>query len=304
MNILEFINSKDVKEYLVNINYNFSLIDKVFIINNSKKSIKDKIEAYNEIINGNEDIEVKERINIRHYKSLREFLRLYIDKYNETINDFYINKNNDYIYLLYYDNHSYLEHTFKNYEDVIKYIKDNKEKNKYRIEKNLIGDDKTITMRLNNNLDIIEVSGNIDEILFEIDGLWVDIPTPFKKGNIVTCYNNEPFVLDWIINQKKDKYYHNMKKHGDSSDMIAYGYFIDDNNIYYECIHNYLDLEYYEDKSDVDKYNMLNHISLYLKDEISLDYLLNYTDLYKSRINKKEYEKSLDWYLKKFELKE
>ncbi len=310
MNIFEFINSKDVRDYLLSINYEFSLIDMVFIINNSKRPIKEKISAYIDIFIGitkgiYKDTEIKKRINIGYHKSLRDFLESYVTELKNHINDFYI-CNNDELYLLYIDNCDYFYFSSNDFDKIDAYIKNDNDYDQYIIKKIKLDSTDVKQITLNKELEVIDFYVNDkyhNPVLDEIDGLWVDISTPFKKGDIV-IYNNEPFVLDWIINQKHDKCYYNKKKYGDSTDMIAYGYFIDDNNhIYYECVHNYLDLEYFNDKSDLNKYNMLNHISLFLKDEISLDYLLNYFDYFKNKVSIKKYEHSL-WCLNEFELKD
>ena len=67
------------------------------------------------------------------------------------------------------------------------------------------------------------------------DGLWFDFPTPFKTGDIVWDPNHSygfcggPFVLTDIclegIEDERRKGY--IRNNADSSDMLAYGYFID-----------------------------------------------------------------------------
>ena len=60
----------------------------------------------------------------------------------------------------------------------------------------------------------------------------------------------------------------------DGSDMTAYGYFVGSmGEVYYECIHNYMDLEHVHSELR-DEERLLIPISRYLKDEIDLVLLL------------------------------
>lgn len=108
------------------------------------------------------------------------------------------------------------------------------------------------------------------------DGLWFDFPTPFQKGDIVwdpkkpdgICAG--PFVttgvcLDEIQN---DTVKDNLRRNGDSSDMCAGGFFLnEDGSIYGECMSNYMDLEFY-DKELTDSKRTLIALSNFLKDKI------------------------------------
>ena len=97
---------------------------------------------------------------------------------------------------------------------------------------------------------------DIEEEFFK--HIWIDIPTPFKKGDIVVSsdYNwggtNEPFVLleiePWRVREetKKRGYY---REPTDSSDMVALGwstgFYLQDDCINDDVMACYLDLEYY-----------------------------------------------------------
>ena len=104
--------------------------------------------------------------------------------------------------------------------------------------------------------------------------MWFNFPTPFKKGDIVASHNSpfgpdlchlHPFVLTNLctwgseecrqngIPDKAGEYEYADKRvawlteGGDLSDMTAHGYFLnDDGSIYFECMHSYLNLEYYK----------------------------------------------------------
>lgn len=76
-------------------------------------------------------------------------------------------------------------------------------------------------------------------------GMWFAFPTPFKKGDIVKDCGTygAVFVLDEL---SADTGRERLESYGDMTDMTAYGYFVDavSGNIYYECMHNYMRLEY------------------------------------------------------------
>lgn len=99
-----------------------------------------------------------------------------------------------------------------------------------------------------------------DDLWNAFDGMWIDVPTPFKEGDIVftngRCSGRipRPFVLTFLANDKKTerdrKYVERRLTHGHSMDMTAYGYRINKDNgeVYLECDHDYLSVEYYEEK--------------------------------------------------------
>lgn len=58
--IYEFINSRDVRKYLLEINYQFTTPEAAFVVYWSKKPVKDKIRAWEEIIRTMPDCVVQE----------------------------------------------------------------------------------------------------------------------------------------------------------------------------------------------------------------------------------------------------
>ena len=57
--------------------------------------------------------------------------------------------------------------------------------------------------------------------------------------------------------------------------MTAYGYFQNENGeVFYECMHDYFSLDYYHEKL-VGKQRILTALANYLKEEISIDLLMN-----------------------------
>ena len=86
------------------------------------------------------------------------------------------------------------------------------------------------------------------------DGMWFDFPIPFEKGDIVCDITDSftreiPFVLmgttPWFLKERHPT--ERVNTHSDSSDMIAQGYSVDWNSLFYDddFMIEYLNMEYY-----------------------------------------------------------
>ena len=303
MDIYNFMNSKDVAEHCRKINHQFNSIEAAFIVYlNRSTTISEKHKAWNEIITTMPDMEIPKRPNIAHYDSLHEFLKMYMELENKLLDRFVADDlDAAYNYDKYYidDNGESCEDSrlFPTLTDVFVSIqKDNTDNDIYkcRIQKRWLGEEeKYIEADIAPNREAISIYGysilteaEVD-ILVSFDGLWIEIPTPFQQGDILTCNPyvrwhgfGEIFVLDEICYWDKSE---RMKKRlcecADSSDMTAYGYWLnEDGSIFYECMHTYPDLEYYRDELQ-GKDRTLKAVSSFLKDEISLTLLLQAYDI-------------------------
>lgn len=133
-------------------------------------------------------------------------------------------------------------------------------------------------------------SGMSDEeldIMLGLDEFCFVCPVPFQKGDIVcvpsASYGNDsPFVFlkTWYEGKSAEEIRKYLKS-ADSSDMTADGYFQSDGwgyggngRIYWECMHDYLSLEYYRGGFEGSK-RILKAVSNFLKGELDLDHVLN-----------------------------
>ena len=135
-------------------------------------------------------------------------------------------------------------------------------------------------------------------LLRAFEWMWFDFPTPFKKGDIVVSpfspfgyrlYGDEPFVLTLLCSWGSEEYEANgikgsfgvyksadgflehHRKCADETDMIAHGYFQnEDGSVYYEHMHHYLDLEYCRGELKGAR-RILKAFSNFIKGEISED---------------------------------
>ena len=122
------------------------------------------------------------------------------------------------------------------------------------------------------------MEGNFDE-------MWFDFPVPFKKGDILVPVHKPgpnyrwsesgPVVMDGItpwqteLNERIQN-----KIHGDSSDMLVWGFFQDpDGRIYHECEFNYMDYEYYKGQFNGPR-RLLIALSNFVKGNIRVELLL------------------------------
>lgn len=271
LDTFEFVNSRDIKEHLKGIDYKFNSLETAWLIYQCNHlSIDEKHNAFKKLIETMPDCEVPKRMNTEPQNSLHTYLITYIATENEMLNKL-IKDGKNYIFeWFHYDakgggwcpsNECF--HTFEEcFKDAIWFDSEYGLKRlgceKFKIKKQKIGAIDAIDIYcLGEKVYDYELIGKeFDkyEMLYEVfDGLWFDFPTPFKKGDILCEYDIEgnetqgfcrgPFVVKDITPAHARE---NTYKYCDSSDMNAWGYFIDEKGkIYFEVMYNYMNLEFY-----------------------------------------------------------
>ena len=291
--IFDFVNSDTIKKYWQQIEYKPNCWEAGWIVWSScYNTLEDKLKAYQYIRNNFEDQEVK--IHADNYHPFFKILTKYISFISESLKNI---KRQDLNYIYYiteycqYCDNSYSEskpeYYFNSYNECIKHIKENYIDDStgdfysdyllFTIHKKKLGKDyEDNTVTLNRNLEPIDIYYNysedyfIDDLNYFFENIYVKFPLPFKKGDIVYSnrfYHNyrEKFVLDKVETADKKC---------DSSDMLACGYWLADNNdnlFYYESMHDNSSLEIADPNSLNEKEIPLKLISLQLKNEIPLD---------------------------------
>lgn len=311
MDIFSFVNSSDIREHLKKLDYKFNSIETSWLIYQCKSlSYVDKKKAWLELIDTMPDCEIEERPWCKSRKSLHDFLREYIAANDELIEWFYkeeLEGRYVYTYSYYYkgdpgwtEEHwtSYpslqacIDAFYKDIYDLGEIYGGTPEENgieEYEFRKQSLDnveDEMRIRFMGKGEPDFVEFYAELKEEKWEIlhdffEGLWLDFPTPFKKGDIVwepEDMNNikwdmdGPFVLEGISTWEPAEY---MKRSGDNSDMTAYGYFVNDvdGTIYNEVSHTYMNLEFY--KGDcTGNMKILPALSKYIKGEVDIVFLL------------------------------
>ena len=315
MDFYKYVNSKDIMAYLKEIKYKFSQLEKAFLVYQSHNyTIEEKLKAYQWIIDNEKDCSIEKRYNCNYYPSLKKFIIKYINVIKKLIKSFY-NENDKYTYTGQFCYESdqdwcdcdYLTNNFDNLKKhIFNITKDNSLKS-FNIRKNYLNKhNEYITLYFDKNGKIMDIdfcnvlNKEENDIMSAFEGMWFDIPTPFKKGDLLTYIRNPywpnkneyPLVLERLTswsyekNQEdgykelndisKDLYdaqYEKYKKNGDYTDMCAVAYFISSGMFFYSDYEpGYLNLEYY--KGDIkNEIRLLNALSLYIKDEIDSECL-------------------------------
>ena len=89
MNILRFVNSKDIREHLRNIGYEFNSLEAAWLIYQCRDAtIDEKHKAWNELIEKMPDCPIVERLNTVPQDSLHAFLRQYMELEDKYRNEF------------------------------------------------------------------------------------------------------------------------------------------------------------------------------------------------------------------------
>ncbi len=299
MNIIEFINSKAIREHMAKFGDIFTPLDKSYLIYQARrKSVQEKIGAMNELMENSKDFELK---NVRwrfHHTNLtfHGLLKGYIDT-EQYIWDKFFEKEAGAVYtytILWKGENLEYKEPYTDYQGCFDALSNELADDEGSIEraeivkryfkKSFAEETRTITVAFSKDLEFIH-SVYADGILSEnqlsiydiFDEMWVDVPTPFKKGDIlygpnpfVIGYGHcEPFVLLDVCNNESKEHTDKLKQGGDTSDMTAHGYWQRDNGqIYWECMHDYLSLEYYDGDFKGEK-RILKALSSFLKGEIT-----------------------------------
>lgn len=291
IDILRFINSKDIREYLKTINYEFNSLEAAWLIYQCRNAtIEEKHAAWRELIRTMPDCKIPERMNSNPHDSLHNYLRKYID-YEENIFDEYFTSTENWIYTVewleqgtWFSSDKLYKTFEKAQQELHEEYKDWERKYIYRITKQKLESKQYITVYFDKNNEpydygICEYHEELTEILYGVfDGLWFDFPTPFKKGDILCQYDLDgketsgfcrgPFVIKGITPDEVRDW---TRKDGDTSDMNAWGYFQDpDGTIYYKVMHNYMNLEYYHGEL-TEKKRILKALGNFLKGEIDVE---------------------------------
>ena len=300
------INSRTIGDYCSKIKYNFNTEElAVLVYRNKKMSIDEKISKYKELIEHYPDMEVIERINCRYYDSVKIMIQNEINR----LKDLQIklaSKNKACIYTwieynkstMEYDYRSNIKNTKKTfaevYKDVSNYIEKYNDTISFKImRKNLCKKEDSITAFYtvkNKKIKLVNIVEDKDEFL-DIDNIFLNIPTPFKKGDILISNNEsdgyekfgEIFVLDYLCTWKEKLNELLKKGNYDSSDMVGYGYYLyrDSTKFVRDSKRNYDSFEYYKGEFTGNN-RILKSISSFIKEKINLELFVYAYDHFKN----------------------
>ena len=301
------INSKAISDYCRSIEHKFNTEElAVLVYRNKKMNIEEKIDKYKDLIKNYPDMEVIERINCKHYDSIKEMIENEISRLEDLYHKF-ISKNEDCIYTwieynkstLQYDHRNTIKNTKKTFEEAYKevsdYVKEYNDTISFEIimkdfnnwENNITG----YYVIENKEIKLINLIENKNNFL-DIDNIFLNMPTPFKKGDILISNSKaknygdfgEIFVLDYLSTWRKNLDELLKKGNYDSSDMIGYGYYLygeDSTEFVLDHKWDYDSFEYYDGEL-TGKNRILKDISSFIKGKIGLELFIHAYDFYKT----------------------
>ena len=338
MDIYNLINSKTIAKYCEEQKYEFNTLEvAVLIYRNRSMSIEDKIKAYKEVIDTYEDMEVTQFYDLSSYDSVKEVIKTEIKRLEDLYKKLLEKEEG-----CFYTATTYWQETGRVEKDNFYFIKDTFEKTYNRVmeDVNYVDEDDSALeffgthIRIKDNVEEFRINKRafdseyvisadyivIDRkpILFNIldsENDWPDLglvyvymPTPFKKGDILYSRTNSPFDRGYIA--KGENVFvldtmHSWKypmpekaragKAGDGSDMMGYGYFIMDNDLFTEVCWEYDSWEYFEGELKGIQ-RILKPTSELLKGEIDISLFIQAYNKFRLDIIPKVLPDTLHWF--------
>ena len=130
MDIYRFVNSKDIRKHLKDINYEFNALEAAWLVYQCKDAtLEERHNAWTWIINNMPDMEVHSSFHSMHKDSIHDALRAYMAMNNDLIGQFESSEEGVYTYDHYYGGRSSSrcwsdEEVFYSFEDCINSIKE------------------------------------------------------------------------------------------------------------------------------------------------------------------------------------
>lgn len=307
-NVFEYFNSKDIADHCKNIGHTFTAIETAYLIwYSDHHTIAQKHNAWKHIIETMPDEKITQ-FGSSPSTMLHEFLQEYMDTEQAFVDDFTITKQG-YIYSYEVRYREGVEHHgdgyfFDNFESAVGAAKEDIEEEKGRIvEVRIIRrvlnsshkdydfgkEELTFTPKMEPlRIDEADVDGKY-QILGSCYGfydMWVEIPTPFQKGDIVCMHSTygektEPMAVSWIPYWTENELGHDytnvvnrLRKWGDWSDMQAsYWWFDEKGDLFADHGPEYLLLEFYCSRLE-GRNKFLVALKNYLQKKIYIDDLI------------------------------
>ncbi|SEA91480.1 hypothetical protein SAMN05216349_1526 [Oribacterium sp. KHPX15] len=292
--ICKYINSKDIRQHLLNIDYKFTTTEAAWLVNQCHSAtLKEKIAAWRDIINTMPDESVNSPQFDSPVDSIHNVLKDYITMKEKMLELFF--EESPKTFYQYMVNSTYMSTNYddaspmSSYDICYKYLK-RELNNEYKdqvgdscIRRSEIDGLYNITAYYSYEGELMDVYIPSDYGIFDwllsdfFDNLWFHFPVPYKKGDILydPFHPNRsdcpgPVVMEGITPLQFEK---DGRKHTDSSDMVVWGYFQDKDSgtLYHEVTWNYMDYEYFPNDQLTGKRRIFKALSNLIKEQISLD---------------------------------
>ena len=202
------INSLSIGEYCRKIKHKFNTEElAVLVYRNKSMSIDEKISMYENLIKNYPDMEVIKRINCKHYDSVRELINGEVKRLQNLKTNFLKHEENVvYFFNAYYEStrewDKYIatkNNIVKTYEEIDELIaqdiKEYEDIIAYNVSKKYLNCDKpiiTAEFQVINNKRILNNIYDSENNFLDIDNIYIKMPTPFKKGDILSTWDYMP----------------------------------------------------------------------------------------------------------------
>lgn len=216
--IYDFINSRDVRSYLREMNYQFTAPEAAFVVYWSKKPVKDKLRAWEEILHSMPDcaLQGSESTGRPEFTSFHAFLREYMELLKRDIQNFSSGEGFLYSYKVFLNGRGGVEPGwcdedevfFSEYHLCIEHCKEHVCSdyiNKIRVSKISIdcadGDPNKGNITFDRNMEMIftdfcHENEYESDLAMAFENMCFSIPTPFKRGDILADYETNELPKD------------------------------------------------------------------------------------------------------------
>jgi len=269
IDVYSLINSKDVEKHCRTINHQFNTKEiAALIIRCEKLSLQQKIEHFKEIL---KDPEMYPDMIVKNHligeRKIWELIKGDIEKIKKVIKKFNQTEENSVFTLEYIqscdkriiDNFVFPELTqqggiFKTLKDVHKFIKiegcSDEYYSGYRIRKRYINSSFYSTHKFEDYIlfeykrtgrkkfMLMNYDYHYDDdynLFSDIQNFWINIPTPFKKGDIVDTKSQYGKGVVHHVCNDDEEYFKGKEEDDDSMGMTCYCLFVNETHIYWEC---------------------------------------------------------------------
>ena len=295
--ISKFINSKDIRKYLADINYSYSTSEAAWLVYQCRNAtLAEKYAAWKEIIATMPDQSVDSPHFLKPYESIHKVINDFVAMKEKATKMFLKETSNAfYQYSIIYCDGS------KDYDDSMPYS--SYEKCFKQLERELSDEDDDniagcirrseidcfydVTAYYNNQGKIMDVVipadyGVLDwNLLNFFRDLWFHFPAPFKKGDIIydpLKYQRRACEALLVMESCTPlSYEEDGRTHTDSSDMNVWGYFQNAvrGTIFSEVTSNYMDYELFPEDQLTGKRRILKALGNLIKGEIDIDLFIH-----------------------------
>lgn len=332
MDIYKYIRSRDIREYNQKIEHRFTALESAFLVwHNSDLTLEEKHKAWREIMRDMPDERVEYRGKSQCFDSLFALLEQFINDDDMLVDEFYKQDDQAVYSCKFTDDGSWYNDFGRVYADfdymrcqLSTILPDRDRCIVVYTKKYFSSPYKHVELVVNKSGQIKNVVGRLmlsnesvpKDNFFE--SLWVDIPTPFKVGDIVCgatapiccglrVAGEEPFVLKSISNwdgkmavqrgekltskeiTNKTKNVAMLKETGNIRNMCVFGYFSHvvwsdeiEGEFYGSSAYDYVDLEYYRGTIE-EGLRILLPLSRYLQDDIDEETLIRLCEIIKKQ---------------------